>query len=74
MKDLLYKKANNLTIRIASPILELPFKAHNSYLIGESESERDRLWSINLGNIDFSNTSIHEPSLENKELDEYERF
>jgi predicted DNA binding CopG/RHH family protein len=37
LKDLLYKKSNKITVRIASPILELPFKAHNSFMIGESE-------------------------------------
>jgi hypothetical protein len=40
-------------VRIASPVLELPFKAHNSEMIGESEAKRDRAWIVNLGNIDF---------------------
>ena len=70
----MYKRSNNLTVRIASPVLELPFKAHNSALIGEEESKRDRLWSINLGNIDFK--SFHANIEESKEqkIDEYERF
>ena len=31
-------------VKIASPILEMPFKAHNSALIGEAEELRDRMW------------------------------
>jgi hypothetical protein len=42
-------------VRIASPILELPFKAHNSDYLGELEEDRDRMWSVNLGNIEFKN-------------------
>lgn len=38
LKDLLYKRSNNVTVKIASPILELPFKAHNSEILGELES------------------------------------
>jgi hypothetical protein len=53
LKDLLYKKSSKLLVRIASPVLELPFKAHNSEMIGESEAKRDRAWIVNLGNIDF---------------------
>lgn len=40
MKDMLYKKSNNITVRVMSPIIELPFKAHNSEFIGEPEDER----------------------------------
>ncbi len=35
--------------------MELPFKAHNSEFIGESEAQRDRIWLVNLGNLDFKN-------------------
>jgi uncharacterized protein YsxB (DUF464 family) len=35
LKDLLYKQKNHIHIKIASPIIELPFKAHNSQFIGE---------------------------------------
>jgi hypothetical protein len=41
IRDLLHKKSSNLTIKIASPILELPFRAHNSDYIGDL-SEEDR--------------------------------
>ena len=59
-----------MTVRIASPILELPFIAHNSDMIGECLTKRDRLWSVNLGNIDFQ--SYNNSSQDG--LDEYERF
>lgn len=39
-------------IKIASPNLIIPFKAHNSSFIGEKEGpERNRMWSCDLGNI-----------------------
>lgn len=58
---------------IASPVIEIPFKAFNSMFIGEPESERDRMWSLNLGNICFRSI----PNVTNDqgdEIDEYERF
>ena len=76
----MYKRSNNLTIRIASPILELPFKAHNSEMFGESEQLRQRMWSVNLGNIDFQSYhaniqgSKHGLGADHQQLDEYERF
>ncbi len=55
LKDLLYKQKNHIHIKIASPIVELPFKAHNSEYIGEAEADRERTWLVNLGNLDFKN-------------------
>jgi hypothetical protein len=70
----LHKKSSNLSIKIASPILELPFRAHNSDYIGDlSEEDRQRLWIINLGNIDFRNYTKQNEKNE-PILDEYERF
>lgn len=77
MKDLLYKKSSYLIVRIASPVLELPFIAHNSDMIGESEFKRDRMWILNLGNIDFETLQPDKDNLFGKDqhkLDEYDRF
>ena len=54
---MLYKKSKNITVKVMSPIIELPFQAHNSEFIGEPEDERLRMWQINLGNISFTNKS-----------------
>ena len=70
---MLYKKSNNISIKIASPVLELPFKAHNSEFVGEDEEQRERKWSVNLGNFHFQN--FGEEHKQKKEMiDEYERF
>ncbi len=53
-------------------MLELPFKAHNSEFTGEAESDRDRIWSVNLGDINFTNKL--DPGNALKELDVYEKF
>ena len=75
MRDLLYKKSNNLSIKIASPILELPFIAHNADFVGDlSEADRQRMWIINLGNIDFKNFVPNQLDKEEGGLDEYDRF
>ena len=74
LRDLLYKKSNNLSIKIASPILELPFQAHNADFLGEmSAADRERMWIINLGNIDFKNYTKQQANQE-VVLDEYDRF
>ncbi|CDW82625.1 ph domain containing protein [Stylonychia lemnae] len=69
VQDLLYKKSNNFKIKIASPIIEIPFKAHNSEFVGEPEQYRDRTWLVNLGNIQFENSNENEDK-----VDQYERF
>lgn len=38
ISDLFLKRQNKILIKIACPILVIPFKAHNSALIGEEES------------------------------------
>ncbi len=75
MKDLLYKKSNNLRIKIASPILEIPFLAHNSEFVGESKINEDRMrvWVVNLGNIDFKNF-LQLKDKNEESLDEYDWF
>jgi hypothetical protein len=73
ISDLLYKRSNKVMIKVASPVLVIPFKAHNSKFIGEPESERDRLWMLNLGNLNFM-TNDEKSNGGLNEIDEYERF
>jgi hypothetical protein len=69
---MLYKKSNNITLKIASPVLVVPFLAHNSIFVGEPESLRGRMWAVSLGNIFFKTLNSNDD--EKDLIDEYERF
>lgn len=74
ISDLLHKRSNKVYIKFSSPILVIPFKAHNSQFIGEPESERDRMWSLGLGNLSFISNDNDFQQNKIDEIDEYERF